>query len=124
MIYFRETQRFQQPWYWAIQIPALAALAYILFRQLVLGKPVGNHQASNTSLAIIALTLALFRGLVYQAGADYRSARSRARNPLSGAVCAARDSAGGDHAFRGQDVPPDPRIRRLGRSPGSRRNGL
>jgi hypothetical protein len=60
MIYFREVQRFRQPWYWAIQIPALAALAYILFRQLVLGKPVGNHPASNTSLAIIALTLALF----------------------------------------------------------------
>jgi hypothetical protein len=60
MIYFREVQRFRQPWYWAIQIPALAALAYILFRQLVLGKPVRNHPASNTSLAIIALTLALF----------------------------------------------------------------
>lgn len=60
MIYFREVQRFRQPWYWAIQIPALAALAYILFRQLVLGKPVGNHPASNTSLAIIAITLALF----------------------------------------------------------------
>lgn len=60
MIYFREVQRFRQPWYWAIQIPALAALAYILFRQLVLGKPVGNHPASNTSLAIIALTLAMF----------------------------------------------------------------
>jgi hypothetical protein len=60
MIYFREVQRFRQPWYWAIQIPVLAALAYILFRQVVLGKPVGNHPASNTSLAIIALTLALF----------------------------------------------------------------
>jgi len=60
MIYFREVQRFRQPWYWAIQIPALAALAYILFRQLVLRKPVGDHQASNTSLAIIAATIALF----------------------------------------------------------------
>ena len=60
MIYFREVQRFRQPWYWAIQIPALAALVYIVFRQLVLGKPVGNHPASNTSLAIIAATIALF----------------------------------------------------------------
>jgi len=60
MIYFREVQRFRQPWYWAIQIPALAALAYILFRQLVLRKRVGDHQESNTSLAIIAATIALF----------------------------------------------------------------
>jgi hypothetical protein len=60
MIYFREVQRFRQPWYWAIQIPALAALAYILCRQLVLGKPVGDHPAANTSLAIIAATIALF----------------------------------------------------------------
>ena len=60
MIHFREVQRFRQPWYWAIQIPALAALAYIVFRQIVLGKPVGDHPASNTSLAIIAVTLALF----------------------------------------------------------------
>jgi hypothetical protein len=43
----------------AIQIPALAALGYMLFRQLVLGKPVGDHPASNTS-AIIAATVALF----------------------------------------------------------------
>jgi hypothetical protein len=60
VIYFREVQRFRQPWYWAIQIPALAALGYIVFRQLVLGTPVGNHPASNTSLAIIAATIALF----------------------------------------------------------------
>ena len=60
MIYFREVQRFRQPWYWAIQIPALAALACMVFRQLVLGRPVGSHPASNTSLAIIAATIALF----------------------------------------------------------------
>ena len=60
MTYFRETQRFRQPWYWAIQIPALAAVGYIVFRQLVLGKPVGQHPASNMSLAIIAATVALF----------------------------------------------------------------
>ena len=60
MIYFREVQRFRQPWYWAIQIPALATLGYIVFRQLVLGKPVGDHPASNTSLAIIAVTVGLF----------------------------------------------------------------
>ena len=60
MIYFREVQRFRQPWYWAIQIPALATLVYIVFRQLVLGKPVGDHPASNTSLATIAATVALF----------------------------------------------------------------
>ena len=60
MTYFRETQRFRQPWYWAIQIPALAAVGYIVFRQLVLGKPVGDHPASNTPLAIIAATVALF----------------------------------------------------------------
>ena len=60
MIYFREVQRFRQPWYWAIQIPALATLGYIVFRQFVLGKPVGDHPASNTSLAIIAVTVAMF----------------------------------------------------------------
>ncbi len=60
MIYFSEVQRFRQPWYWAIQIPALALLAYIVFRQLALGKPVGDHPASNTSLVIIAATVALF----------------------------------------------------------------
>lgn len=60
MIYFREAQRFRQPWYWAIQIPALALLACIVFRQLVLGKPVGDHPASNTALVVIAATIALF----------------------------------------------------------------
>ena len=60
MIHFREVQRFRQPWYGAIQIPALAAVGYIVFRQLVLDKPVGQHPASNTALAIIAATVALF----------------------------------------------------------------
>ncbi len=60
MIYFREAQRFRQAWYWLIQIPALAVLGYMVFRQLVLGKPIGNHPASNTALAIIAATVGLF----------------------------------------------------------------
>jgi len=59
VIYFREVQRFRQPCYWAIQIPALALVAYMVFRQLVLGKPVGQHPASNASLAIIAATIML-----------------------------------------------------------------
>jgi len=60
MIYFREVQRFRQAWYWAIQIPALALLSYLVYRQLVLGKPVGDHPASNTALVIIAATIAVF----------------------------------------------------------------
>jgi hypothetical protein len=60
VIYFREAQRFRQPWYWAIQIPALALLAYMMFRQFVIGKPIGNHPVSNTALAIIAATVGLF----------------------------------------------------------------
>jgi hypothetical protein len=75
VIHFREVQRFRQPWYWAIQIPALAAVGYIVFRQLVLGKPVGQHPASNTSLAIIAATGRAVRGLVHQAGTHHRIAR-------------------------------------------------
>ena len=75
MTYFSEVQRFRQPWYWAIQIPALAALAYIVFRQLVLGKPVGQHPASNTSLGHYRRDDRAVRDLVYQAGAHHRSAR-------------------------------------------------
>ncbi len=35
-------------------------LGYVFYRQLVLGKPLGNHPMSNTGIAIIALTVALF----------------------------------------------------------------
>jgi hypothetical protein len=121
MIYFREVQRFRQPWYWAIQIPALAALAYILFRQLVLGKPVRNHPASNTSLAIIALTLALFVVwfIKLELITEVRDHELAALALQPAAAETDRDRGRGAGAEHEQFAR-----RRLGRSLGSRRNGL
>jgi len=40
-IYFRKVQRFRQPWYWAILIPALAAIGYIEYRKNFAGQTLG-----------------------------------------------------------------------------------
>lgn len=57
-VLFREIQRFRQVWLWAMVLawPAImtGVLGYALFRQTVLGQPVGSSPVSNKALALVA----------------------------------------------------------------------
>ena len=71
-MHFHESQRFRQPWLWAVivvtLIPIVGTFAFGLWQQLVLGKPWGDRPTSNLGLlaaflivsAIAAGVIALF----------------------------------------------------------------
>ncbi|MBI3693336.1 MAG: hypothetical protein HY238_00640 [Acidobacteria bacterium] len=66
MVYFREVQRFRQPWLWAILLLPVAVVAYGIYQQLVLGRPWGNKPMSDgmllgTSAFVLLLTLWMYR---------------------------------------------------------------
>lgn len=53
-IYFEEVQKFRQPWIWIIVLPitivGVVVFAYLMYMQLVLGKPVGDKPMSDETL--------------------------------------------------------------------------
>jgi len=53
-IYFRETQRFRQPWIWIIVLPitvlGFITIAYTMVMQLILGNPVGDRPMPDNML--------------------------------------------------------------------------
>lgn len=53
-IYFEEAQRFRQPWIWIIVVPitilGVVVFVYLIYMQLVLGKPVGDKPMSDSML--------------------------------------------------------------------------
>lgn len=53
-IYFEETQKFRQPWLWFIVLPisvfGVSVFIYIMYLQLVLGKPVGDRPMPDSML--------------------------------------------------------------------------
>ncbi len=60
MTYFREVQRFRQPWLVAVLLVPLIIISYGAYRQLVLGHPWGHHPASNELIAVIWIATVLF----------------------------------------------------------------
>jgi hypothetical protein len=69
MIRFREEQRFNQPWIWAVVVGIALLEAGVfgqgLYQQLVLKRPWGDHPASDAGLiAIFCGVLALSVGLI------------------------------------------------------------
>ena len=53
-IYFEEIQRFRQPWIWWLILPVclfgIVVFSYIIYKQLVLGQPVGNNPMPDSML--------------------------------------------------------------------------
>jgi len=56
--FYREEQKFDQPWFRVIivmtWIPLVAIFGMGIYRQLVMGRPWGNHPASDTGLVVVA----------------------------------------------------------------------
>jgi hypothetical protein len=53
-VYFKEIQQFRQPWIWFLVIPitifGIAVFIYIMYMQLILGKPVGSNPMPDDML--------------------------------------------------------------------------
>ena len=66
MQYFKEEQRFRQPWIWTIMLLSLVAslviFGYALIQQLILKEPFGDKLASDTVLTITAVTVFILIG--------------------------------------------------------------
>jgi len=58
-ILFSEVQKFRQWWLWFILLATTLPLLGILIYQVVTGNPVGDKPASNGSLAVIVVLIAL-----------------------------------------------------------------
>ena len=54
-LFFRETQRFNQPWIWALNLIMVGIFAYLIVSQLILHRPVGTHPAPDYLLFLFAL---------------------------------------------------------------------
>lgn len=52
-VYFREVQRFGQPWVWGLLAMIVAGAWYTAYQQLLLNNPVGTHPASDVLMAVI-----------------------------------------------------------------------
>lgn len=62
---FDETQRFARVWFWVVALataPVAALQAYGTYQQLALGRPWGNHPASNQGLLWVDLLVLLACG--------------------------------------------------------------
>jgi len=72
-VFFEETQKFRQIWIWAILLPistvGIGTFIYILYEQLLHGKPVGNHPMPNETLIwfgpLMILILLAIPALIY-----------------------------------------------------------
>jgi hypothetical protein len=63
MSYFREEQRFQQPWIWGplilFGIGATGVVGYAMVKQLAFGQPVGDRPMSDAALAVVGPLIVL-----------------------------------------------------------------
>lgn len=69
-VYFREEQKFHQPWIWTLlMVMTLAAVilfGYGMIKQLVFGQPWGDRPMSDSALAIVGPLVILFTiGMTY-----------------------------------------------------------
>lgn len=60
MVYFREVQRFRQPWLIAIWLGMLLLFGYRLYQQLVLRQPGGDRPLSDAALIAVSAGVLLF----------------------------------------------------------------
>ncbi|HOW25690.1 MAG TPA: DUF6141 family protein [Bacteroidales bacterium] len=54
-LFFRETQRFNQPWIWVMNLGMVALFVFLIFTQLFAHRPVGNHPAPDFLLLLLLL---------------------------------------------------------------------
>ena len=69
-VYFREVQRFRQPWIWTLlmvmTLAAVTLFGYGMIKQLVFGQPWGDRPMSDGALAIVGPLVILFTiGMTY-----------------------------------------------------------
>ncbi|MDM7999364.1 MAG: DUF6141 family protein [Dehalococcoidia bacterium] len=57
--FYREVQRFRQPWVWLLIALVAGISVWGVVQQLVLGKPFGQNPASDTVLLIVAVVFGL-----------------------------------------------------------------
>ena len=65
--YFREEQRFRQPWLWLIVLGAAGIAWYAAVGQLVLGRPFGDRPASDGLLLVFLLAFGVGLPLFFRA---------------------------------------------------------
>ena len=68
--YFREAQKFQQPWIWTLlmvmTLAAVVCFGYGMIKQLGFGQPWGDRPMSDTALAIVGPLVIFFTmGITY-----------------------------------------------------------
>ncbi|HYI12622.1 MAG TPA: hypothetical protein VEK57_26460 [Thermoanaerobaculia bacterium] len=65
---FHEEQQFRQRWLWLlfalVSIPLVLLLGFSVYQQLILGRPVGDHPASNSVLVLIFLSVLVLHSAV------------------------------------------------------------
>ncbi|MEI6158037.1 MAG: DUF6141 family protein [Atribacterota bacterium] len=59
MIAYHEVQRFKQVWFWSLILVAPIMVWFGMIRQLVWGRPFGNHPLSDTGMLIFGLALGI-----------------------------------------------------------------
>jgi hypothetical protein len=73
---FEETQRFRQPWVWALVLLVLGGLSTYLwvgfFRQVTFGKPFGDHPAPDMFLLAMVVMVTLINLAVFLLFASMR----------------------------------------------------
>lgn len=67
-ILYSETQKFTQWWLWLFLGGVGFFTLYILYKQLILGVPVGNNPMSNLGLGIFSIFVVCFIGLFFVMG--------------------------------------------------------
>jgi len=57
--FYREVQRFRQPWLWLLIAGIFGVTVWSFVQQIVLGRPFGQNPAPDTAIAIIVLVFGL-----------------------------------------------------------------
>jgi hypothetical protein len=62
---FKETQKFTQWWFWLFIVPIGFLPIIGIYKQLILGKPFGEHPMSDTGLIIFSIIIFSFISLFF-----------------------------------------------------------
>jgi hypothetical protein len=66
--FFREVQRFRQPWLWLLIAVIFGVTVWGFVQQIVLGRPFGQNPASDTVVMIIALVFGIAFPVLFLVG--------------------------------------------------------
>jgi hypothetical protein len=66
--FFREVQRFRQPWLWLLIAIIFGVTVWGFVQQIVLGRPFGQNPAPDTMMMVIALVFGIAFPVLFLAG--------------------------------------------------------